>query len=287
MRDTLAIRTMTPDDLALALEWAREEGWNPGLADAEAFLAADAGGFLMGFLDDTPVASISAVAYSDGFGFIGLFICRPEFRGRGHGRALWQAGMARLEGVAPGAAIGLDGVVEQQQAYARAGFVNAHRNIRYGGIAMVDTPPDPRLTMVGRGLFPSVRDYDRALFPAPREAFLQRWLAPGEGGRVGFALIEDGNLTGYGVIRACADGFKIGPLFADDPRDADVLFRALAGQAKGQMVFLDPPDPNEAACALAERYELSPVFETARMYRGPAPELPLARIYGVTTFELG
>jgi len=29
------------------------------------------------------------------------------------------------------------------------------------------------------------------------------------------------------------------------------------------------------------------VFETARMYKGPAPQLPVERIFGVTTFELG
>jgi len=29
------------------------------------------------------------------------------------------------------------------------------------------------------------------------------------------------------------------------------------------------------------------VFETARMYTGAAPQLPLRRLFGVTTFELG
>ena len=32
---------------------------------------------------------------------------------------------------------------------------------------------------------------------------------------------------------------------------------------------------------------IAPVFETARMYRGSVPALPLNRIFGVTTFELG
>ncbi len=32
---------------------------------------------------------------------------------------------------------------------------------------------------------------------------------------------------------------------------------------------------------------LSPVFETARMYTGPAPAIALDRIFGVTSFELG
>ena len=29
------------------------------------------------------------------------------------------------------------------------------------------------------------------------------------------------------------------------------------------------------------------VFETARMYAGPAPACELSRLYGITTFELG
>jgi hypothetical protein len=29
------------------------------------------------------------------------------------------------------------------------------------------------------------------------------------------------------------------------------------------------------------------VFETARMYKGNRPDLPMARLFGVTSFELG
>jgi len=76
-------------------------------------------------------------------------------------------------------------------------------------------------------------------------------------------------------------------LFANTPEAADLLFRALAGYAEGQPVFLDCPEPNRSAIELATRYGLSTVFETARMYRGPAPDLPLTSIYGITTFELG
>ncbi len=37
------IRTMALDDLALAVDWAAAEGWNPGVDDARAFMAADPG----------------------------------------------------------------------------------------------------------------------------------------------------------------------------------------------------------------------------------------------------
>src|SRR4051812_31309758 len=30
----LTIRTMRPDDISIAVDWAAAEGWNPGLADA-------------------------------------------------------------------------------------------------------------------------------------------------------------------------------------------------------------------------------------------------------------
>ena len=41
------------------------------------------------------------------------------------------------------------------------------------------------------------------------------------------------------------------------------------------------------AVALAEKQRMSVVFETARMYTGAFPDLPVARLFGVTTFELG
>lgn len=284
MSPSFQIRTASKTELATAIEWAGNEGWNPGQDDLEAFFAADPEGYLMGFLDGEPVTSISAIRYGDDYGFIGFYICKPEHRGKGYGWTTWQAGMERLKG----RTIGLDGVIAQQENYKKSGFEFAHRNIRHGGLSTVDAPMDSRISMLGQGVFASVRDYDQAFFPAPRIEFLQEWCAPMVETRRGFVFVEEGEIKGYGGVRRCLDGgFKIGPLFADTAEIADVLFRTLAGQAKGQMVYLDTPEPNEAALALAERYELSPEFETARMYLGPRPDLPLERTFGITTFELG
>ena len=51
--------------------------------------------------------------------------------------------------------------------------------------------------------------------------------------------------------------------------------------------YLDIPEVNPHAKELAEKYGLQKVFETARMYTKQTPSLPLDKIYGVTTFELG
>ncbi|MTI46096.1 acetyltransferase (GNAT) family protein [Roseibium hamelinense] len=278
------IRSMTRDDLKCAIDWAANEGWNPGEHDLDVFFDTDPGGyFIREDAEGTPLSVISAVRYGSRFGFIGFYICHPEHRGSGHGWAIWQHAMSHLQG----RTVGLDGVIDQQDNYRKSGFENKHRNIRYEGVPLVDTPMDPRLSILGQGLFPSIRDYDAAFFQEDREPFLKAWTMPGHPTRRGFALIEDGRILGYGVIRKCLDGFKIGPLFAETPKHADILFRALAGQVKGQTVVLDVPEPNAAGLELAERYGLSASFETARMYKGPAPDLPLQRIYGITTFELG
>ncbi len=274
---------MRREDLSLALDWAAAEGWNPGLADAECFLAADPSGFLIAELDGEPVGCVSAVRYGSGFGFLGFYIVRPAFRGQGHGLALWRAAIARLQ---PGV-VGLDGVVAQQANYRRSGFALLHRNIRYGA-ARPKAPEHadaPTIRPAAEIPFDAVTAYDRAFFPAPREAFLRAWLAaPGHVARV---ATGQGGLVGLGVLRPCREGVKIGPLFADDARTARALFAALLREAPPGPVFLDLPEPNADAVAMAVAAGMAPAFETARMYAGAPPDLPVGRIYGITSFELG
>jgi GNAT superfamily N-acetyltransferase len=93
-----SIRTMRRGEIALAIELAAREGWNPGLHDAHCFAEADAQGFLIAEVDGRPAGCISAVRYGERFGFIGLYIVVPANRGRGIGRMLWDGGMARLAG---------------------------------------------------------------------------------------------------------------------------------------------------------------------------------------------
>ncbi len=282
MPGSLAIRPMSSNEVELALEWAAREGWNPGLDDANCFRRADPDGFLMAFVDGQPAVSLSAVRYGPDFAFLGLYIADPEFRGQGYALRLWQSVLERLDGYR----IGLDGVPERQPSYRQSGFELAWRNVRYTGTPSLESPADPRLLPVDLELIPTLLDYDRAFFPAPRAEFMRCWLT-GSPTRQSWALVEDGAVRGYGTIRQCRAGWKIGPLFAEDESTADLLFRQLASVAGLGPVILDVPEPNGKAVNLAVRYRLSPVFETARMYRGDGAPLPLDRTYGITTFELG
>jgi hypothetical protein len=278
--DSFRVRSMSPEEVALAVDWAAAEGWNPGLTDASCFAAAASDGFLLGELAGEPAAILSVVNYDEHFSFLGFYIVRPDLRGRGLGLRIWQAGMAR----AGSRAIGLDGVVAQQDNYRKSGFAFAYNNIRYGGWVTPFVERTPSTVSLTEVPFDLIARDDATVFPAARPTFLSTWIAAP--GHVGRALIRDRRLIAWGVIRPCREGRKIGPLIADDRDAAETVFAALVGLAGGQ-VFLDVPQPNDAALALATTHGFARVFETARMYSGPIRPISLERVYGVTTFELG
>lgn len=243
----------------------------------------------MGFLDGEPIASISVVKYGEDFGFLGFYIVRPDYRGRGYGWQLWQAGMNALKG----RNVGLDGVVEQQDNYVKSGFKLAHRNIRYEGIGdAVQAQPtwpkggDASLVPLSSVPLKTVMAYDRTIFQEERSVFLGNWVSSVHHTAIG--VQQNKKLVGYGVLRPCQQGYKIGPLFADTLQFAEALYWALKTHVEPDTPFyLDVPEINEAAVALAQKEGMKRVFETARMYTKEPPALPLNKIFGITTFELG
>lgn len=245
----------------------------------------------------------------------------PSYRGRGIGIALWHAGMRLL---ARCRNIGLDGVVAQQPNYRKSGFVYAYANVRFEGVAgkvcsdddeaSTDTSTvtggmpmstsleaDSPIELVGFKIvalrdvpLDSVCSYDRTVFPAERRAFLQQWTQlPHSTGLACVASHQadgsvDGGLAGFGVIRACRRGHKIGPLYGNTPAIAAALFDALMQAVPaGDTVMIDTPVVNPAAAEMATQRGLKRGFETARMYTAGEPRVALDRLFGVTTFELG
>ncbi len=282
----LSIRQMRREDLDTAVAWAAREGWNPGLHDTPVFWETDPEGYWAAEVGGELVGTGSMVSYGGEYGFIGFFIVAPEHRheriGFPHlGQALLKAARERLK---PGAAVGIDGVFAAQDAYARYGFTFSHRNLRMEGTGKASTPAG-YLTELSMVPYEMVAEYDQRHFGYAREVFLRPWISPPAGLALG--AVRDGQLCGYGVVRQCQSGYKIGPLFADDARIADDLYGALSDRAFGEPVYLDTPESNLDALELAQRHGLKEVFGCARMYLGPAPALPWASIYGVTTFELG
>ncbi|MCG7550726.1 GNAT family N-acetyltransferase [Pseudoalteromonas sp. Of7M-16] len=288
-KDNFVIRAMHKNEVDIAINWAAQEGWNPGDCDALSYYCADPHGFLIGLLNNQPIAVISAIKYDTAFGFIGFYIVKPEFRGQGYGYQIWQAAMAYLSGCN----VGLDGVVTQQDNYRKSGFELAYRNIRYEGVLETahfknqSQPDGATICEVDEDL---IEGYETQFFPAQRARFNLQWRA--QSNACALSLKKSGKICGYGVIRACQTGYKIGPLYADCAQNAKALALALISEVEKNVagpvtVFIDTPEQNSAAVAVAESLGMSIAFETARMYTGKFPDLPIGQTFGVASFEIG
>ena len=272
---------MDRDEINIALDWAANEGWNPGLNDADCFYAIDKDAFFIGKQDENVVACGAAFVYDDEFAFCGFYIVDERFRGQGYGLELTKK---RLEYVAD-RNVGLDGVIDMANKYARLGYKTAHHSTRHEYTPTSRFDVDSGIVNISEISTDSLHNYDRKHFPADRRSFLEAWIS--QDNAEGLCISNNDKLEGYGVIRKCRVGSKIGPLFADSPEHAEALFRALCNHSVGEPVYLDIPEPNKSALALAEKYQMSTVFSCARMYIKGDPGLPLNNIYGITTFEAG
>ncbi|MBI4974073.1 GNAT family N-acetyltransferase [Candidatus Roizmanbacteria bacterium] len=283
MKNTYRVRAMNRKDLDTAIKWAAKEGWNPGPYDAQSFYETDPNGYFMGFLGNEPVSCISAVSYNGKFGFLGFYITKPEHRGKGYGIQVWNKAVEYLENKN----IGLDGVVAQQENYKKSGFKLAYNNIRYEGKGTSNIKHDSKnILEISTIPFEQLLKYDTQFFPAQRSQFLRLWVKQPKSLTIGF--VEKNELRGYGMIRKCKRGYKIGPLFANNEKIAERLLNKLrAFISKSSPFYLDIPEVNENAVNLAQKYHLLPIFKTARMYTREPPTLDLKKIFGVTTFELG
>ncbi len=278
--EDMKIRKMNREEAEFAIEMAAAEGWNPGIHDGELFYEADYEGFFITEFEGKPVGCASAVAYDDKFGFLGLYVVKPEFQKKGIGTKLTKKCLEYLGD----RNIGLDGVIENEKKYQKVmKFRSSYSNLRFEGKGGGKIPDG--LVKISKVPFEKLLQYASRIFPAPRPGFLKKWVNQPDS--YAFADLEGEELKGYGVIRKCRAGYKIGPLFADDQNTAEKIFRALRASVPEETIYFDVPEPNKKAMEIAKKYHMNVIFRTIRMYSLKEPDIELDKVYGVTSFELG
>jgi len=276
------IKTATKKEVELMIDWARKEGWNPGLYDANCFYAQDPNGFFVGLLNGKMVAAVSAVKYDKTYGFMGFYIVDKKYRGKGYGMKLFQHAWDYLGNRNKAG----DGVVENLEKYAKVGLKLAHMNARYQGFGTGAKEFNKYVVPLKEVSISKLIKYDTSVFGFNRSKFLKCWINQPESFAYGY--IKNGNSMGYGVLRKCFEGYKIGPLFADNQIVSNALFGALAGCiSKKDKLFFDIPEVNKNAAAIVKKHKMERVFATGRIYTKGQPKFPLNKWCGVTTFELG
>ena len=280
MADELEIGPMSVDELDTVLSWAADEGWNPGLADAAAFHAVDPEGFFKATVKDEPVAAISVVNHDSENSFLGLYLCRPEWRGRGIGFKTWRHGLEHAET----RSVGLDGVPDQQENYRVSGFVRAGQSMRYVGRWPAQKAAAAR-PAVAEDLSKLIELDARANgFARPR--FLSAWVNANSSHRATRVIMSEGAIGGFATWRACVEGTKIGPLVAPDTKTAIALISDIAALRPDGPLIIDVPEANRSLRSELQGAGFEVPFVTARMYRGQAP-IQGRSLQAIATMELG
>jgi len=265
-------------DVGKMIQWAKQAGWNPGLEDANCFYAADPNGFFLGKLEDKVVAMGAAVIYDPNFAFCGLYMVDKNHQHHGYGLTLTKRRLAYVGN----RCVGLDGVLNMENVYARLGYQTDFISSLYRTQALFPPIPCSHILLFSDLYFQAICDYDVHCFPAKRDVFLKYWL-----NHPTLMYVKDQHIMGYGVIRPCFEGYKIGPLFADNEEIADILLSHLLTYAKGQPVMLAIPEYQQMLKAWIIKYQMKKVFSVARMYRGNPLKMDLNRVYAITSYELG
>lgn len=291
-----------PAASATSLEWAKAEGWNPGLHDGAAFGAVDPEGWFAARDDsDEIITTLGVFRYDGSFGFIGLYITRPESRGQGIGRQVWALGREHLADVK---CVGLDAVVEREATYATDGFVRSHETTRFVGAvrALQEALHHVLVSKAGTdrqgplytynasevgGENLSKFELEQSLFPAARADFLEEWIKQPES--VALVLTDStGDVQAWGQVRSVIDGMRIGPLFAQNLYQAQYLMSTLIEDMEPDSeIGIDVPKANTEAVSFMTSAGFTPVFTCVRMYLGEPVHLDLSKVFGNTTFELG
>lgn len=281
------IRPLSRIEQLELVSWASREGWNPGLHDADLFWEIDPDGFLGIEVDHVLAGGGAIIRHNPTFGFMGLFIMRPEYRSRKLGTALWMARRDRLlSRLDAGATIGLDAVDAMVPFYARGGFVPYVRQGRFEWVAPSRSHAiSSNITPLEQIPFEAIQAYDRDCFPGPRDHYLALWTRQKDAHAIG--VTKGNQLVGYSVMRRCVSGWKIGPMFADAIVHAEELLASHALQSAGEPIFLDAPQNNPAAIELCRSHRMREVFGCVRMYLGHTPTIANHKIFSITNFEIG
>ncbi|KAH8730810.1 acyl-CoA N-acyltransferase [Phaeosphaeriaceae sp. PMI808] len=222
-----AVRSAKNVEEAKSFWWPlmQELGWNRAVDDAKTHFEVAHNGknwlFIVPESTNTPQGMVIPFIYPNSTGWVAFFIMNAAFRGKGLGRELWKEMQLKFSDAGT-TIIGLDGVEEQVETYRRRGFEDYARIPLMTRESLQDRPIDVTWSDESAVELEDLRDVDPKLLAKldlehtglDRSAYWATGILTSRPHAFGFAISNDGELTGFIYARRCQEGVRIGPLYA-------------------------------------------------------------------------
>ncbi len=172
--------------------------------------------------------------------------------------------------------LGLDGVEHEVKNYEKWGFKPVDIIQRYKGKAQGKR--NDELLDIRDLQLEEITTYDQNSFGSSRKNFIEALLRHQE--VRGFAVKNEGQIKGYGILKKSHDGYKLAPFVADNQEVAENIFAGLQSLIEGEDIYLDIFESNKDAENLAKNQGWISVWTLNRMYKNGIPNFDTKKLYG-------
>lgn len=278
---TVALRPMTPDDIAAAADLTLEQQWPHRAEDWALFLKIGEG--LVAQVDGQVVGTIMAWRFGPHHATLGMVIVAKAMQGRGIGRRLMDAMLERLASCT----VLLYATSEGLPLYRKLGFVEIGGVEQHQAVApvvpLVPLREGERVRPMGAADGPALDALYAQALGMDRAALMQALLPESQA----VVLTQDDEPVGFALLRRFGRGWAIAPVVAPDADGAKALISHWLGTQAGSFCRIDLPHDSGLGPWLAD-LGLPRVGGGVRMTLGPAPVAGHgATVFGLAAQALG
>lgn len=260
------LRTMTLEDIPVAMRLKDAAGWNQTAADWARFISASPEGCFVVECHGNVIGTSATIAYEGRFSWIGMLIVDELYRGQGIGTALLGRAIQFLDSQKI-PTIKLDATPQGKPLYEKLGFISEYSIERW----MLSSAAKEKATENMPVSIEDVLRIDRNLFGANRSGLL-RSLAQ-EAPHLTLVDQQEGEITGYSFGRLGSRADHMGPWVARDEGAAERLLNSFLLRSSRELIFVDCLRLNPWAVPLVKARGFEFSRPLTRMFRG-ANEYP-------------
>lgn len=277
----IVLRDMTVDDIHAAAELSFEQQWPHREEDWSLFLSLGEG--IVAEVDGKVAGTIMGWRFGEGFATLGMVIVTAAMQGRGLGRRLMDAMLARLAG----RTVILNATDEGLALYRKLGFVELGVVCQHQAAApvvpLVELRPGERVRPMGAADGEALEALYASATGMDRKALLDALLADSSA----VVLCREHEQTGFALLRRFGRGWAVAPVIAPDLTGAKALISHWLGTQTGSFCRIDIPEDSGLGPWL-EELGLPQVGRVTRMALGPAPVPGSdAAVFGLAAQALG